>query len=78
MQKPVKLVKGQGQSVCTICQLVVQVVENYLGNNATITQIEAKLDGLCNQLPSPYNGQALYSIFFFVKPPCLQFLLLFA
>jgi len=45
------------QSVCSVCQLVVQVVESYITNNATDQQIEAKLDQVCGDLPAPYNGE---------------------
>jgi len=45
------------QSVCAVCELVVQVAEKYLLNNATDKQIEAKLDALCANLPAPYNGE---------------------
>jgi len=45
------------QSVCAVCELVVQVAENYVENNATLAQIEAKLDAVCGDLPSPYNGE---------------------
>jgi saposin len=45
------------QSVCAVCELVVQVAESYVTNNATDQQIEAKLDAVCGDLPSPYNGE---------------------
>jgi saposin len=45
------------QSPCAVCEIVAQVAENYLENNATVAEIEAKLDQVCNDLPSPYNGE---------------------
>jgi hypothetical protein len=53
--KPIK--RAVEQSVCAVCELVVQVAESYIENNATESQIQAKLDGICASLPSPYNGE---------------------
>jgi saposin len=43
------------QSPCSVCEIVAQVVENQLDNNATESEIQQKLDSLCSDLPSPYN-----------------------
>jgi len=45
------------QSPCAVCEIVVQVAENYLEQNKTVAEIEQKLDQVCNDLPSPYNGE---------------------
>jgi hypothetical protein len=60
--KPVK--REVEQSVCAVCELVVQVAESYIENNATDQQIEQKLDQVCGDLPSPYNGEvnSFYSL----------------
>ena len=57
--KPVAVKREVEQTPCTVCSLVVQVAETYLANNSTQTQIEAKLDALCGDLPSPYNGECV-------------------
>jgi saposin len=43
-------VKAQGE--CDICQTVVQLIEGWVENNATVSQIEQYLDGICNLIPS--------------------------
>jgi len=50
------------QSPCAVCEIVVQVAENYLSNNASFTELEAGLDQLCNDLPAPYNGQCVLTV----------------
>jgi saposin len=55
VKKPAK--REVEQTPCAVCEMIVQVVETYVDNNATLSQIEAKLDGLCGDLPSPYNGE---------------------
>jgi saposin len=45
------------QSPCSVCEIVAQVVENQLDNNATESEIQKKLDSLCSNLPDPYNGE---------------------
>lgn len=49
------------QSPCVICQMVVQMVESYIQQNATEQQILTKLESVCERLPSPYSQEvALY------------------
>jgi saposin len=55
--KPAPVKREVEQSICAVCELVVQVAENYVENNATLAQIEAKLDSVCGDLPTPYNGE---------------------
>lgn len=43
-------VKAQGE--CDICQTVVQLIEGWVESNATVSQIEQYLDGICNLIPS--------------------------
>jgi len=42
--------------VCQVCQLVMSYVESFIGQNKTISSIEAELDQLCAILPSPLSG----------------------
>lgn len=55
LTQPVK--RAAQQSACDICELVVQMAENYLQQNATEQQILAKLDSVCERLPSPYGQE---------------------
>jgi len=43
-------VKAQGE--CYICQTVIQLIEGWVESNATVSQIEQYLDGICNLIPS--------------------------
>jgi len=47
----------QQQSGCSICELAVSVADNYLAQNATQTQIEKKLQSICNLLPEPFSDE---------------------
>jgi len=37
--------------------MIVKIAETYVDNNATLAEIEQKLDAACGRLPSPYKGQ---------------------
>lgn len=55
---PTRVVKRAAeQSPCAICELVVQMAETYLENNATEQQLQQKLDSICADLPAPYGGE---------------------
>lgn len=45
------------QSPCALCQIVVQMAENWLATNKSVASLEKKLEGLCTKLPSPYSGE---------------------
>jgi len=44
------------QGGCSICELVVTYVEQFVQQNKTEAQIIAEVDQLCSLLPSPING----------------------
>lgn len=53
-------------SVCSICEIVVQIAEAYILNDEVISKVEAKLDEVCNSFPAPYNGEVLIISQFFL------------
>jgi hypothetical protein len=53
LSAPKRIVKDD--QYCSYCQLLVTTVEGYLENNATIAEIEQRLDQLCTFLPAGFN-----------------------
>jgi len=45
-------------STCLMCKTAINTLYTMIGKNATEANIEAKLDQLCNELPSP-NGESV-------------------
>jgi len=44
------------QGGCSVCELVVTYVEQFVAQNKTISEIITEVDNLCSLLPSPFNS----------------------
>jgi len=60
--------------VCQVCQLVMSYVEGFIGQNKTISSIEAELDQVCDLLPSPF-GSVCTSVVNQYLPQMVQWLI---
>jgi len=60
--RPRLALKKEKDPACSVCRLVVQLVEAHLRLNATLPELEAKLDQVCAGLPAPYNGQCVLTV----------------
>ena len=50
------IITGDGE-LCAVCATVIQYVDSLLEENATVAEIEAALDKVCNFLPDTIKGQ---------------------
>jgi hypothetical protein len=46
--------------MCTVCETVIQYVETLLEDNATVAEIEAVLEKVCNFLPTSLRDQVRF------------------
>ncbi len=53
-----KQVVGGGE-LCGVCETVIQYLDSLLEQNATVEQIEAWLDKICNFVPDSLKGQVM-------------------
>ena len=55
----VYIISGDGE-LCAVCETVIQYVDSLLEENATVAEIEAALDKVCNFLPDTIKGQVQF------------------